>query len=1006
MWSFFSRDPASSFPYEIGEKIEGLEDKSVWSVHHGKKKADGHPVSIFVLDAKNSSSAAIERGKTAHKRLKTIRHPNFLQYLDGLETDTIIYAVTEQVIPLQTYLNDSSPNEQAISWGLHQVVKGLSFLHNDCKLKHNNVNMSSVFVSKAGEWKVGGVAYVGPAEGEGSEPPNKGMQALEKYNPPEMSDARTRKKTHTWSADMWGLGCLIWEIFNGSLPRTSSLKALGKIPKSLVANYCELVGANPLSRPNPAKFIDSCRADGGFLHNSFVDTNLFLEEIQIKEQLEKNKFFASLSTTIDEFPQEFCRYRILPLLLEAFQFGGAGSAVLTPLLKLGKLLEPDEYQKKIVPCVVKMFSSTDRATRVKLLQQMEYFVEHLQPPVVNDQIFPHICHGFSDTNPVIREHTVKAMLLLASKLNDKNLNGELLKHFAKTQAKDEQGGIRTNTTICLGKIACYLNPATRQKVLSSAFVRAMKDPFPPARTAGIMSMLATKNYYSIRDTAFKVLPVLCTLTVDPDKGVRDQTFKAIGVFLQRLQTVSDNPEKAAEMEAEVNAAASTAQGASSSWTGWAVTSLTSRFYRPGATANQTGAKAGGPSTTAPTAAAQKPPVTAAKAADPVKPHDTRQDAEEAARDSASDYEDTGGEGGGDGWDENEEWGDIDSFSTSSSKTAASRDSYQDPSSTRAETQELGWDTGSWGDSDDVADPPQRPPGASKKHGQAKPGQSRTGGGMKLAAKKQTSPSFDDWGVMEDDEWGSINSSSSVSSKPVRTSANPRTTKSSPKKDKSHLRTEPAAGGWDDGDWGTMDGGGAKMDAKEEQGGAMEGWGGATEEWGGDDDWGSLEDSTPAPASRLQADNKPQGAKTTPAPPGWGDSLDFAKDTSHAPASSYNWGDEPDTGDFFSSALKKPSTQKPKSTASAAHSKKPAMAARKGQASSQPATVSSGWEGDDGWGETGDDWGSFGNDSGMSKAEEAKRKREEKRLQREREMKEKRAAKKPGMGAMRLGAKKE
>ena len=60
-------------------------------------------------------------------------------------------------------------------------------------------------------------------------------------------------------------------------------------------------------------------------------------------------------------------------------------------------------------------------------------------------------------------------------------------------------------------------------------------------------MLATQNYYSLRDTAFKVLPTLCTLTVDPDKGVRDQTFKAIGVFLQRLQTVSDHPETAAEI---------------------------------------------------------------------------------------------------------------------------------------------------------------------------------------------------------------------------------------------------------------------------------------------------------------------------------------------------------------------------------------------------------------------------------------------------------------------------
>ena len=38
---------------------------------------------------------------------------------------------------------------------------------------------------------------------------------------------------------------------------------------------------------------------------------------------------------------------------------------------------------------------------------MGSFIEHMNAPIVNDQIFPNICHGFNDTNPVIREHTVK-----------------------------------------------------------------------------------------------------------------------------------------------------------------------------------------------------------------------------------------------------------------------------------------------------------------------------------------------------------------------------------------------------------------------------------------------------------------------------------------------------------------------------------------------------------------------------------------------------------------------
>ncbi len=129
------------------------------------------------------------------------------------------------------------------------------------------------------------------------------------------------------TGDVWRLGCLIWEVFNGTLPRASSLRSLGKvlgylcltscaittfvisfdyyiqnisylslclsnhllyflqIPKLLVPHYCELVGANPKIRPNPARFLLNCRSPGGFMNNSFVESCLFLEEIQVQIQL-------------------------------------------------------------------------------------------------------------------------------------------------------------------------------------------------------------------------------------------------------------------------------------------------------------------------------------------------------------------------------------------------------------------------------------------------------------------------------------------------------------------------------------------------------------------------------------------------------------------------------------------------------------------------------------------------------------------------------------------------
>uniref|UniRef100_A0A8C1TN60 N-terminal kinase-like protein n=1 Tax=Cyprinus carpio TaxID=7962 RepID=A0A8C1TN60_CYPCA len=581
MWSFFARDPIKDFNYEL--LPENQEKSGIWTLSRGKRKTTGEPVSVFVYEVSQGTEEQTQLAKAAFKRTKTLRHPNILSYVDGLETEKSLYIVTEPVTTLAAHLKlqaeKGGASDLEVSWGLHQIVKALSFLVNDCHLNHNNLGMWAVFVDRAGEWKLGGLDHVTSNQGESTSlPPPKVINPdLERYDPPESPGGGGDK----WTGDVWRLGCLIWEVFNGNLPRASSLRSLGKIPKQLVPHYCELVGANPKIRPNPARFLLNCRSPGGFMNNSFVESCLFLEEIQIKEPAEKQQFFQDLSENLDSFPENFCKHKVLPQLLTAFEFGNAGAVVLTPLFKVGKYLSAEEYQQKIIPVIVKMFSSTDRAMRIRLLQQMEQFIQYLNEAAVNSQIFPHVVHGFTDTNPAIREQTVKSMLLLAPKLNETNLNQELMRHFARLQARDDQGPIRCNTTVCLGKIAPYLNAGMRQRVLISAFSRATKDPFPASRAAGVLGFAATHQYYSVVESASRILPTLCTLTVDPDKNVRDQAFKAIKSFLSKLETVSEDPSKLAEIEKDVTALAQTG-GSAATWAGWAVTgvsSLTSKLIR-------------------------------------------------------------------------------------------------------------------------------------------------------------------------------------------------------------------------------------------------------------------------------------------------------------------------------------------------------------------------------------------------------------------------------------------
>lgn len=85
-------------------------------------------------------------------------------------------------------------------------------------------------------------------------------------------------------------------------------------------------------------------------------------------------------------------------------------------------------------------------------------------------------------------------------------------------------------------------------MLVTAFLRGLKDPYPPARIAAIGSMGATHAFYSTSDLASRILPGICSLTIDKEKEVRDQAFQTVKFFLTKLEKISEDPHAAAEQE--------------------------------------------------------------------------------------------------------------------------------------------------------------------------------------------------------------------------------------------------------------------------------------------------------------------------------------------------------------------------------------------------------------------------------------------------------------------------
>ncbi len=90
----------------------------------------------------------------------------------------------------------------------------------------------------------------------------------------------------------------------------------------------------------------------------------------------------------DDFPEEYIKMKILPELLKSVEFGGGGPKVFSVVMKISTKLTDDEFDTRVTPAVVRLFSSPDRAIRVSLLDNLPVMIDRLSQKIVNDKIFP------------------------------------------------------------------------------------------------------------------------------------------------------------------------------------------------------------------------------------------------------------------------------------------------------------------------------------------------------------------------------------------------------------------------------------------------------------------------------------------------------------------------------------------------------------------------------------------------------------------------------------------
>lgn len=616
------------FGYTLGEAIPCVDPSPLFTLHRSTKKEDGSPALVLAhLPAKAGGGGGIapSRGparadlaRAALRQLRSVRHPDVLRYVDSVDApDGTLYIATEAAVPLSHLLaSENPPPLPALLWGLFTLSRALGFLHSSGKL-HGRLSPATVFVTAGGDWRLGGFDAACTASTAATALPSVGIADLQyaRYMAPEMArgDWAGIAAGPVSAVDSWAYGCLIYEVHSRAFTSAEQLRNVGCIPKGLLPAYQKLLASNPAARA-PAGEVVTLPA---LARSPFVTANLFVEDLALKGAVEREAFLAKIPGATEGLPDGFCLHKLLPLLdatvMAAATAGGgaagaaaavgvapggtvvSAAAVAVVVHLHGRLPAATFSSSVLSPYVVRWVAapSADRSLRTELLSQLATFAPALSDADINGGVFAGLVAAFGDANsPALRDAAVKSSLSIAPRLTDKHLNVTLMGHFARLQL-DAEPAIRTNTTVCIGKLASRLTPAARAKVLLPAFLRALKDPFPPARSAALAALLAAVPLYSTPDAAVRVLPAAAPCLVDSAADVRAAAFALLAALTPRLEAHSADMGRAADAAAASAAAKGSPAGAgggsgpsgglgAAGWGMSSLSSLTSALLKTGA----------------------------------------------------------------------------------------------------------------------------------------------------------------------------------------------------------------------------------------------------------------------------------------------------------------------------------------------------------------------------------------------------------------------------------------
>lgn len=182
-----------SLAYDVGDQVDYVDKEHHWQMLEGCRKKDfplsssstpssdpslslkmngnvDSDVTIFRLDKKlQGSRGKLPVGQRAWSKIRTLKHPSVLCFIDGVDLEDSIMLVTERCQPLESWLSerrnllnsrgviegevDAEEESKAmlvqeLMWGFRCVIEALQFLHTVGQLSHGYLGPHALFVTR------------------------------------------------------------------------------------------------------------------------------------------------------------------------------------------------------------------------------------------------------------------------------------------------------------------------------------------------------------------------------------------------------------------------------------------------------------------------------------------------------------------------------------------------------------------------------------------------------------------------------------------------------------------------------------------------------------------------------------------------------------------------------------------------------------------------------------------------------------------------------------------